>query len=175
MSRSVGATSSTIGRSTAQWNGTSWSIAIGATPDGSSYATFFGIDCITSTSCLAVGMHGSGEGPARTLAEGWNGTRWKVVGSASQQPKSTVLTGVSCGTASSCYAVGSTTIDQIHPMSTLVETWNGTGFAIVPTPNPAGSTRNVLQGISCVNATSCTAVGDYEARGSRLTLVERYG
>jgi hypothetical protein len=81
---------------------------------------------------------------------------------------------VSCGSPTSCVAVGSSSQSQITPSVTLIESWNGTDFAVVSSPNPAESTRSYLKGISCVNATSCHAVGGYHARGSRRTLVERY-
>src|SRR5262249_8711457 len=40
---------------------------------------------------------------------------------------------------------------------TLVERWNGTAWSIVPSPNRAG--LDELQGVSCVSASACTAVG----------------
>jgi hypothetical protein len=42
---------------------------------------------------------------------------------------------------------------------TLAEHWDGTKWAIQPTPNQNGPV-NQLRGVSCTSATSCTAVGD---------------
>jgi hypothetical protein len=53
---------------------------------------------------------------------------------------------------------------------TLAEHWNGSRWAIQPTPNPTGQAPSVLSGVSCTAATACTAVGDYYY-GS---LAERY-
>jgi hypothetical protein len=48
-----------------------------------------------------------------------------------------------------------------------------TGWAIQTTPDPAGASENYLQGVSCVSATSCTAVGYYrDSGGALLTLAE---
>jgi hypothetical protein len=42
---------------------------------------------------------------------------------------------------------------------TLAELWNGTTWAIEPTPSPAGTAASVLNGVSCTSRSSCTAVG----------------
>ena len=44
--------------------------------------------------------------------------------------------------------------------STLIESWNGTRWSVVPSPSP-GTGGNDLYGVSCVSATACTAVGFY--------------
>ena len=110
----------------------------------------------------------------KTLTERWNGTAWKIVGSANRFPYFDVLNSVSCRSSTNCFAVGSSTSGQTTPTTTLVEQWNGTAFSIVASPNPAGSTRNFLKGVSCATTASCHAVGGYEARASRYTLAERY-
>ncbi len=46
-------------------------------------------------------------------------------------------------------------------------------WAIQATPSPAGATESYLQGVSCVSAASCTAVGYYRSSaGALLTLAE---
>jgi hypothetical protein len=159
---------------TAHWDGTTWSIPTTPVPDGAYTAGFLGVSCVTATACTAVGSASGPEGPTKTLAENWNGTRWKIVGSANRTPEINVLNGVSCSSTTSCYAVGYSANDMITPTWTLAESWNGTGFGIVASPNPPGSTKNFFAGVSCANATNCQAVGGSEARGSRNTLIERY-
>jgi hypothetical protein len=169
--RNVGAYGQTF---TEHWNGTSWSIVASANPtEGDS--GFLGVSCFSATNCRAVGRNVRGEdSPVTTLVERWNGTRWKIVPSANRGTYFSQLNSVSCPTATFCYVVGSSAASQGSAQQTLAETWSGTGYSIVSTPNPAGSTRAFLKGVSCVNALTCAAVGAYEARGSRLTLVERY-
>jgi hypothetical protein len=169
--RNVGAYGQTL---VEHWDGTSWSIPTSENPEEGD-SGFLGVSCYSATNCLAVGRNVRGEdSPVTTLVERWNGTRWRIVAGGNRGPYFSLLTSVSCPTASSCYAVGSSAAGQSSPQETLAEATNGSGLAIVSTPNPAGSTRSFFAGISCANATTCTAVGEYEARGSHLTLIERY-
>lgn len=70
------------------------------------------------------------------------------------------LTGVTCLSATACTAVGR--INGPARVQTLIETWNGTTWKVVPSPNegPAAA-YNYLDGVSCVSARDCTAVGTY--------------
>src|SRR5439155_673494 len=75
--------------------------------------------------------------------------------------------------ASSCTAVG-TYINSSAVLRTLIESWDGTVWSIVASPNKGAST-NVLQGVSCVSASSCTAVGYYFNSSDHVrTLVESW-
>ena len=79
---------------------------------------------------------------------------WAIVPSPNPGTANDVLSGVSCAPAtSSCKAVGfdnSGGSDQ-----TLIESWDGTAWSVDPVVSP-----NVhLQGVSCVSATFCKAVG----------------
>jgi hypothetical protein len=58
---------------------------------------------------------------------------------------------------------------------TLAERWNGSGWEIQPTPNPAGATDLNLAGVSCPTRRACTAVGTYfTGTGIQLTLAEGF-
>ena len=86
-----------------------------------------------------------------------------------------VLNGVSCTSPTSCTAVGSYFAEPAGTLSTLAEYWNGSTWAIQATPNPAGASGSVLNGISCTLPTSCTAVGFYSLSGGNpLTLAEHW-
>src|SRR5205085_10551419 len=64
--------------------------------------------------------------------------------------------------ASGCWAVGYyQTSDTIF--QTLIEHWNGTSWNIVTSPNTTPTRTNVLYGVTCVSASDCWAVGDYDA------------
>jgi hypothetical protein len=58
---------------------------------------------------------------------------------------------------------------------TLVESWNGTSWSVVTSPDP-GAGANLLYGVSCTGATSCEAVGDDQpvVDGDSETLVESW-
>src|SRR5215471_982372 len=50
-----------------------------------------------------------------------------------------------------------------------------TVWTIQTTPEPAGASEGYLQGVSCVSAASCTAVGYYrDSAGALLTLAEHW-
>ncbi|HEV2450705.1 MAG TPA: hypothetical protein VGS62_02105, partial [Streptosporangiaceae bacterium] len=116
------------------------------------------VSCTSATACEVVGDSSGGSGLV-TLAERWNGTSWTIQttpnasGEASNQ-----LNGLSCPSATTCTAVGS----SANGTNTvpLAETWNGTSWSIQTTPDPSGSTFNPLNGVSCASVTACVAVGD---------------
>jgi hypothetical protein len=69
--------------------------------------------------------------------------------------------------AKHCVAVGGS------GSGTLVESWNGRTWSVLESPNPEGSGTPRLNGVSCVSARSCVAVGsDSTYEGPSQTLVE---
>ena len=147
----------------------SWSIV--ASPNTSSSQSNFlnGVSCVSSTSCVAVGSDYNGS-VDHTLIESWNGASWSIVASPNtSSSQSNYLNGVSCVSSTSCIAVGTYyngSVDQ-----TLVESWNGTSWSIVASPNTSSSQYNYLNSVSCVSSNSCTAVGNYS---NSQTLVESW-
>jgi hypothetical protein len=88
--------------------------------------------------------------------------------------KFSALVGVSCTSASACTAVGAYT-NSAGTRVTLAERWDGTSWAIQPTPNVPGATDSFLEGVSCTSASACTAVGRYTiVAGTVVTLAERW-
>jgi hypothetical protein len=146
------------------WNGTSWSVV--PSPSRGSGGNFLdGVSCASAAACTAVGYYGAG----RTLVESWNGTSWSVVPSPNYGSGGNFLHGVSCVSAAACTAVGYYATSSGSTSRTLVESWNGTSWSVVPSPNPAGH-YNDLYGVSCVSAAACTAVG----LADRAGLVESW-
>lgn len=153
------------------WNGRRWAVV--PSPDsGTGDNALLGVSCISTSSCAAVGFHINGGFVAQTLVETWNGTNWSIVSSPNSGTSSNYLEGVSCPMAGSCTAVGdsfnSTGIDR-----TLTESWNGTTWSIVPSPNK-GSADDSLRSVSCTSATSCMAVGGFTRSGVSRTLIEAW-
>ena len=68
-----------------------------------------------------------------------------------------VLSGVACTSATACTAVGSSG-NLNNDGKTLIESWNGTRWSIVPSPNP-GTGGSSLSGVACATAAACTAAG----------------
>ena len=82
---------------------------------------------------------------------------------------------MTCPSPTSCFAVGDRRGTD-PGIASLVEHWNGTGWTIIPSPNPANANYANLGGVSCPTTTSCFAVGASEnKRNSRASvLVERW-
>jgi hypothetical protein len=138
------------------WNGKTWSIT--PTPAVSSGSLLYGVSCLSTASCLAVGARGGLSRGTLTLVESWNGKSWSVIQSPSVSTNS-MLASVTCRGAASCVAVGSH--DGTFGTVTLVESWNGSKWSVMSSPNPAPQGANWLTGVSCPAATSCVAVGGY--------------
>src|SRR5579863_7317872 len=82
---------------------------------------------------------------------------------------------ISCVRPQACVVVGTywNYTEQAH--ATLAEIFNGSEWSVQSTPNPAGAVESSLDGVSCLAATECFAVGHYETSShSKLTLVERW-
>jgi hypothetical protein len=135
-----------------------------------------GVSCPSASTCVAVGQYFDQAGYWATLAEVRNGTSWTAEPTADPAAGATgvTLSGVSCTAADACTAVGSY-VNSADDTVTLAEAWNGTAWAIQPTPNPAGSGESVLQAVSCTAADACTAAGYYVNSGTdTVTLAERW-
>jgi hypothetical protein len=133
---------------------TAWRVQRVPQPPGG-IALLQGVSCPAKGNCTAVGFYHK-NGTGYTLAEHWNGTRWRIQPTPNA-PGATqsLLWGVSCGSATSCMAVGwdtpTTDREQL-----LAEHWNGRRWTIKPVPNPV-TPVTFLYGVSCASPTS-TAV-----------------
>jgi hypothetical protein len=124
------------------------------------------VSCVSAQGCTAVGQGGSSSiGVERTLAESWNGTRWSVAPSPNRGSGGNALYGVSCASAAACMAVGASGLASGgasrlsgSQQQTLIESWDGTRWSVLPSPSP-GSTGSALFGVSCVSDDVCAAVG----------------
>ncbi len=147
------------------WNGTTWS----QQADISGFSSANSVSCISPRSCEAVGFGLSGT----QNAAAWNGTGWSV--QTTPLPKdgnSISLNAVSCVEANSCQAVGDYFTTTPAGELTVAERWNGSKWAVLATPNPAGSTANSLLGVWCTSRSSCTAVGKQTPSAFSFTLAQ---
>jgi hypothetical protein len=147
-----------FGTLTAHWNGTAWSEVTTPT-SGASRSMLNGVSCSGASACMAVG-----NGPKGGLAQRWNGTAWSV--SLNGAPAATsALEGVWCSSASACLAVGVQSTSSTSEVD-MSARWNGTTWSLLSTPSPAnGLDLHGLQGIACVTASDCWAVGGSGSTG----------
>ena len=162
------------------WNGSSWSIVSGAS--AGSGAGLFSVSCPSPTSCFAVGDIATETATtfaAKSLIEHWDGSTWSIVPSPVVSGATDVfLSGVSCTSSTSCFAVGASssspaTFDQFVG-SPLVERWDGSAWSIIPSAGPSDALEAELLGVSCVSASSCYAVGDFQAPAIGGALLEHW-
>jgi hypothetical protein len=150
------------------WDGISWAVVPSPNP-GTGENVLDGVSCVSVTACTAAGFSTNLRGVFSTLIESWNGTSRSVVPSPNPTVSHRYLYGVSCVSATACTAAGYST-NASGVSGTLIESWYGTSWAIVPSPNP-GTGFNGLFGVSCVSATACTAAGSSSSSG---TLIESW-
>jgi hypothetical protein len=155
-----------------RWNGTSWTIQSTPNPNPELGPTLTGVSCTSANACTAVGYYETSSGATSpALAEQWNGTSWTIQSTPNPPGALYVdLSTVSCTSASACTAVGSygTSSNQF----TLAEQWNGTSWAVQTTPNPVGSQESELDGVFCISASACKAVGFYTNTNHEVPLAE---
>lgn len=144
-----------------EWNGHRWLLLHPVSP-GTQVNYLASVSCPTRTDCVAVGRSDNQSGNWHTLAEMWNGTSWSVLPTPERSPGSD-LTAVSCPSAGTCMAVGSSRFRS------LAEQWDGTTWKVLATPNPGvpNPETNILLGISCLRPGWCMAVGTMSAGGGR--------
>ena len=155
-----------------QWNGRRWERQSMPSPADATETFLTAVSCTSPTACVAVGYsrHAS---QTRTLAEHWNGASWQIRSTPNVDGATgTRLSSVSCASGSACTAVGFSGDMFLNPQP-VAERWNGTGWALQPVPQPAGSTQSTLSSVSCPAATRCVAVGHWhDSRKGGGTLAE---
>ena len=152
----VGSENSSYGTLTEEWNGTNWSIVTSPNATTTEYNQLNGVGCVSSSDCWAVGEY-------------YNGTNYQtLIEQLAPTTQDNYLEGVTCVTASGCWAVGYYYTGTYY--QTLIEQWNGTSWSIVTSPNTRTTQSNYLEGVTCVTASDCMAVG-YFSNGSYDNLL----
>ncbi len=86
---------------------------------------------------------------------------------------SSVLSAVSCTSSRACVAVGyysnGSNVDVV-----FAEALTTAGWAPLSPVIPPGASSSELSGVSCLSATSCTAVGSYNNGTKTVTLIEHW-
>jgi hypothetical protein len=134
------------------WNGSTWTIQTPPPPPDAISASFGGVSCWAGGVCTAVGtfrLPGGGGGP---FAERSTGAHWSFQGVA-RVSTGNDFSADSCPSATDCVAVG---FQAARP---LAESWNGSTWSTEQTPAIPRRDSGELTGVSCVDTTTCIAVG----------------
>jgi hypothetical protein len=122
------------------WNGTNWAAV--ATPEnlGEGPNQLNAVVALAPDNAWAVGYSTpglAGQSATLTLILHWDGTTWSIVPSPNVGPNTNRLLGITANSADDIYAFGSNfTADGSGNQMTLLLHWDGTGWTIVPSPNP---------------------------------------
>jgi hypothetical protein len=148
-------------------SGTTWTVQPTPNPPGTQGDFLSNVSCTSLSACTGVGMaFGPGGFPPQTLAERWNGVRWRI------QP-TPLLPGVgdlsnfsvACPARSACIAAGGFENDGVGA-KTLTEQWRG-GASIAQTAPAAFSPRAYGGILGCIRA----AMGESFAIGGVATPI----
>jgi len=154
------------------WDGSRWIAFKGPAPHPGN--VLYAVDAVSSDEVWGVGQTGSGP-TSYTLVEEWDGSRWRAIGSPNPSSSGNYLFDVAAVSADDIWAAGSYLTDSDARLRTLTEHWDGSAWAIVPSPN-FGLDPNELYGVSASARGDVWAVGkrpDSTGQGA-LTLTEHY-
>ncbi len=143
------------------WNGSAWTVVPAPVPAGTTLQDVSAISCISADSCEAVGGYESDSNSFwYTLAEVWNGSRWRVQPTpAFSGATSATLSAVSCVSATDCEAGGQITTKGGSVAAGVLEKWNGTKWTIQEKLPAKQTGPSRVEGVSCTAGLVCEAVG----------------
>ena len=133
-----------------RWNGSSWSPM--QSPASELNVHLGAVSCTSPIFCMLVGYSQARNETVTPLTEQWNGKRWKIVPNAAE---GMFADSISCIGSSFCAVVGTYEVAG-EMFEDFGEVWDGNSWTATPTPNLGSSGLN---GVRCVTATSCEAVG----------------
>jgi hypothetical protein len=151
--------------------GSTWTKATLRLPASAQQAYLFRVACYRAGACVAVGYSYSTSSGGRPLMETLSRGSWSVTPTPAlpSGAESGFLFDVACPAAGSCLAVGdSYTSNGIgHPwvVSLADGKWQAVSSSLLT------SLRGGLNGLSCINAANCVAVGDESTSRGIKTLV----
>lgn len=148
-----------------------WPLQTTPNGTGAEHSALYDMACEPqSTSvCTAVGQQ-TISGVSSPYAQYWNGSTW--VNQSAEAPVGATggeLQADHCLSKTSCISAGSYTTKS--GTFSLIESWDGSKWAIQSTPNPEGATETKLKGVSCKEITACIAVGYSNAGGKWATVI----
>jgi hypothetical protein len=156
------------------WNGTEWT----ATTVESNNQFLFGASADAANDAWAVGFNGSDS--ITTSAMHWDGAKWKLVATPNVGEGTNKLNAVLALAPNDVWAVGFST--PVAPpkkaaTQTLIEHFDGTSWAVVPSPNVGPNSANQsnrLLGLTGNSANDIWAFGSYfaaDGTGHQMTLL----
>ena len=156
------------------WNGTKWTII--PSPVGLVNPNFLNaIAAVSPTDLFAVGGLGDFAFPTATMIFRWQGTKWRLVPSLTNDNAVQALGAVSAVSASDVWAVGASQSQISSKNPPLILRWNGRKWQTVRTPLPSRRVSVSLVSVAAVSAKVAWAVGSSTgASGPAEPLILRW-
>ena len=112
------------------------------------------VTCLSAAQCWAVGgEHQFNAGFYVPLIQSWDGNSWVTESSPALAVLSGSLDGITCASASECWAVGGDLSPAGAPGG-FIEGWDGLSWTLLSPPAPSP-----LNAVTCVSTGDCWAVG----------------
>ncbi len=135
-----------------RWNGTNFEV-VASENGGAGPNELNDIDGLSDNEFWTVGDAGG-----QAIAFHQNNGVWEIENTPPLS-NSVSLEGVAQESTSLVWAVGSTLVDNSLNYQTVIFRWNGTEWARVPSPNPAGEYGDELHDVITISPTDAWAVG----------------
>lgn len=134
---------------TQHWDGIAWNTVPAELPTDP-FSFFQGVTALSSRNVWAVGYSLDQDGVSfSNLIEHWDGTSWQIVPSPNVDLRSNSLVAIAAVSSNDIWAAGYTnTISGAPQLLPLALHWDGTAWAIVPTPRTSGGALLALKAFS---------------------------
>jgi hypothetical protein len=137
--------------------------AVDAVTNANDYNALNAIAALSATDVWAVGnFHRFSDAADKTLAEHWDGTKWKLVLSPNSTSQTNIFAGVAVVGSNDAWAVGYEVINDSY--QTLIEHWNGKAWAF----SQNGTHKGLLSSVTAVATNDVWAVGSTDYVGNGL-------
>jgi hypothetical protein len=138
---------------------------------GGGFGIVIQVACPTTSTCVAVGSYDIQGGGGSPLIDTWNGSTWSSIEGPLPADANTAdggqLLAVSCGSPTSCAAVGGYDYGPTPNEAGLIDTLSGGTWTATRAPVPADATAGTnafanLNEVACSAPSFCLSVGSYD-------------
>jgi hypothetical protein len=159
-----------------KWSSSSgWKAETPTEPAGVGYGAIIALSCPGSvTKCMSATVYRKNAGRVEMEGEELNGTTWTPVAMSNPAGYSALYT-ISdfCESLTACVSVGWWVNSISGDAESQAQTWNGTQWKAMKTPNAPSSSSDELTGVSCLEGIKeCFAVGKAVVSGLTEALGE---
>lgn len=139
-------------------------------PAGGYGSTATSVSCTSTTACTVVGDFTNSEDKITPFVARWNGTSWQnqTVPAPYTGAPYTRFVDVSCASSTECMGVG-IFWTQEETYASIAARWAGGTWTVAQPPDPANTTKSLLEGVSCPSTSMCKAVGWHTTSGSETS------